>query len=169
MKGSWLLAGIMFGSACRMIPPAPPVPVQGTLDDLRVLSGEWSGSYWSKVTGRHGTIRFSLPEHATTGLGEVEITFSPSLRLLRAASATDELQPKPSTVIDIRLLRVEGSRVRGTMAPYWDPDCDCRARTVFEGKISGDRITGTFSTQRASSDRRILTGQWQAIRGGGKS
>jgi hypothetical protein len=94
MKGSWLLAGIMFGSACRMIPPAPPVPVQGTLDDLRVLSGEWSGSYWSKVTGRHGTIRFSLPAHATTGLGEVEITFSPSLRLLRAASATG---PEPRT------------------------------------------------------------------------
>jgi hypothetical protein len=166
-KGFLFLAGIMSGSACRMIPPAPPVPVQGTLDDLRVLSGEWSGRYWSKATGRHGILRFSLPEHATTGSGEVEITFSPSLRLLQGAPATDELLPKTTTVIDIKLVRVEGSRVWGTMAPYWDPDCDCRARTVFEGEIVGNRITGTFSTQRASADRRILTGQWLAIRAGG--
>jgi hypothetical protein len=169
MKGLLFLAGILVVSSCRMIPPAPPVPVQGTVDDLRVLSGEWTGRYWSQATGRHGTIRFSLPEHADTGFGEVEITFSPSLRLLRDASATDGLTPKPSTVIDIRLVRVEGSRVRGTMAPYWDPDCDCRVRTVFEGVIAGDRVTGTFNTQRASSDRRILTGKWQAIREGAKS
>jgi hypothetical protein len=151
-----------------MIPAPPPVPVQGTHEDVMVLSGEWSGRYSSQATGRHGTIRFSLPEHASTGHGEVEITFSPSVRLIRNAAAEDELEPKPCTVIDITLVRVEGGRVRGTMAPYWDPDCDCRARTVFEGKISGDRITGTFSTQRASSDRRILTGEWQATRTGGK-
>jgi hypothetical protein len=167
MNGLLLLAGIMFGSACRVIPPAPPVPVEGALEDLRVLSGEWSGRYWSEATGRHGTLRFSLAEHATTGFGEVEITFSPTLRLLHEASAPDELEPKPSTVIDITVVRVEGSRVRGTMAPYWDPDCDCRARTVFEGAIVGDRISGTFSTRRAASDRRILTGKWQAIREGG--
>jgi hypothetical protein len=144
------------------------VPVQGTQEEVRALSGEWAGRYWSKATGRHGTIRFSLPERADTGYGEVEITFSPSLHLLREATAKDEVEPKPCTVIDIMLVRVEGGRVRGTMAPYWDPDCDCRARTAFEGKISGDRISGTFSMQRASSDRRILTGEWQTIREGGK-
>ena len=168
MKRLLLLAGIIAGTSCRVIPPPPPVPVQGRPDDVEVLSGEWSGRYWSKATGRHGTIRFSLPEHANTGSGEVEMTFSPSLHLLRDVSATDELDPQPSTVIDITLVRVEGGRVRGTMAPYWDPDCDCRARTVFEGKIVGDRITGTFSTQRASSDRKILTGEGQATREGGK-
>jgi hypothetical protein len=168
MKGLLILAGIIGGTSCRMIPPPPPVPVQGTHDDVMVLSGEWSGRYWGNTTGRHGTIIFSLPEHADTGFGEVEITFSPSLRLLRDTAAKGELESQPCTVIDIRLVRVEGDRVRGTMAPYWDPDCDCRARTVFEGKIEGDRITGTFSTQRASSDRRILTGEWEAIRERGK-
>jgi hypothetical protein len=147
----------------------PQCPFQGTQEEVKALSGEWAGRYWSKAIGRHGTIRFNLPEQADTGFGEVEITFSAALRLLQHSSAKDELEPKPTTVIDITLVRVEGTRVRGIMAAYWDPDCDCRARTVFEGKMSGDRITGTFSTERASSDRWILTGQWQAIREGGKS
>lgn len=63
MKRSLLLTGIIAVASCRMTPPSPPVPVQGTHDDLMALSGEWSGRYWSKATGRHGTIRFSLPEH----------------------------------------------------------------------------------------------------------
>src|SRR5215218_4146148 len=98
--------------ACRMTPPAAAVPVQGTHDDVTVLSGNWSGRYWSKTIGRHGIIRFSLPEHADTGYGEVEITFSPSLRLQRESKdegeAEDELEPKPCTVLDITLVRVEG-------------------------------------------------------------
>jgi hypothetical protein len=166
------LAGVMAIASCRLAPPPAPVPVQGSQEELTAISGEWAGRYWSKVTGRHGTIQFRLPEHADTGFGEVEITFSPSLELARAASAVDDskrraaedLDPGPCTVIDITLVRVEGDRVRGVMAPYWDPDCDCRTQTVFEGRISGNRITGTFSSQRASSDRRVLTGKWQAER-----
>jgi len=172
MKGSLFLAGIMAVTSCRIIPPPPPVPVQGAHDDVMVLWGEWSGRYWSKATGRHGIIRFRLPEHADTGFGEVEISFSPSLSLAQDASAADalkrqseeELAPGTCTVIDITLVRVESRRVRGTMAPYWDPDCNCRTRTVFEGKISGNRITGTFSSRRELSDRRILTGQWRVDR-----
>jgi hypothetical protein len=151
--------------SCRVIPQASPVPVQGAREAVQTLSGDWTGRYWSQETGRHGIIRFALPEQADTGYGEVEITFSPSLHLLRATADTDEIaQPKPSTTIDIRVVRVENDRVQGTIAPYWDPDCDCRARTVFEGKLSGNRITGSFSTRRESADRRTLAGKWQAER-----
>jgi hypothetical protein len=150
--------------SCHMPNPGTPVPVEGTRESVRALSGKWSGRYWSEAIGRHGTIRFTLPEQADTGYGEVEITFSPALHLLREASAKDELQAKPCTAIDIRLVRIEGGRIRGTMAPYWDPDCDCRATTVFEGQLSDEGIAGTFSTRRASADRRILTGKWQASR-----
>jgi hypothetical protein len=170
----WPLALIPLGTiaSCRVTAPAAPVPVQGTEQEVRALSGQWVGRYSSKATGRRGTIRFNLPERADTGFGEVEITFSPALHLLKdlqETSAKDEPQRTPCTVVDIRVVRVEGGRVRGTMAPYWDPDCDCQARTVFEGKIAGRRITGTFSTERASTDRRILTGKWEATREGGKS
>ena len=162
----------MVATSCRPTPPASPVPVEGSQDQLSAVSGDWAGRYWSKATGRHGIIKFRLPEHAVTGFGEVEITFSPSIRLARDASAadglkrhpTDDLEPSPCTVIALELVRVEQNQVRGTMAPYWDPDCDCRAQTVFEGKISGDEITGTFSSRRESSDRRVLTGHWRVER-----
>jgi hypothetical protein len=147
------------------------VPVEGSPGQLSAISGDWGGRYWSKATGRHGIIRFSLAENADTAFGEVEITFSPSLKAARNASAADgdkshptDLEPDVCTTIALTLVRVEQNLVRGTMAPYWDPDCDCRAQTVFEGKISGNIIAGTFSSRRASTDRRLLTGQWRVER-----
>jgi hypothetical protein len=146
-----------------LAPAASPVPVQGVNTEVSALAGEWEGRYWSKDTGRHGNIRFNLPEQADTGHGEVEITFSPALRMLQALDENQD-EPKPCTILDITLIQVEGGRVRGTMAPYWDPDCDCRAQTLFEGKLSGNRISGTFVTRRASTDRRLLTGEWETQR-----
>ena len=163
---------IAAAASCQPMHTAAPVPVQGSPDQLSAVSGEWAGRYWSKATGRHGVIRFSLAENADTAFGEVEITFSPALRAARNASAadgqenhpTDALEPDVCTTIALTLVRVEQTQVRGTMAPYWDPDCDCRAQTVFEGKISGNIIAGTFSSRRESSDRRLLTGQWRVER-----
>ncbi|HJR17722.1 MAG TPA: hypothetical protein VJ808_12770 [Gemmatimonadales bacterium] len=171
IRNLFLLAGVLGAGACRMAPASAPVPVQGAEEDVSAFSGEWGGRYRSKATGRHGTIRFTLPEHADTGFGEVEITFSPSLHLARDASSNDlpteqpnELLPQPCTVIGITVVRIEDDQVRGTMAPYWDPDCDCRAYTVFEGKLARDRITGTFSSRREASDRSVVTGDWRAER-----
>src|SRR5918994_622716 len=162
---SWCMAPLLaLVSASCLTPASAPVPVQGSPDAMAVMSGEWSGRYWSKDTGRHGLISFVLPERGDSGYGEVEITFSPTLHLLQEATAENELDGKTCTHIDISVVRVEGAGVRGTMVPYWDPDCDCRATTEFEGKVTGDRITGTFTTRRASSDRRVLLGQWEATR-----
>jgi hypothetical protein len=144
------------------------VPVQGAEEEKSAFAGVWTGSYWSRAAGRHGTIRFTLPEHADTGYGEVEITFSPSLHLGREAAAADypkahpeELQPGGSTTIGITMVRIQRDRVQGTMAPYWDPDCECRAQTVFEGKLDATGIAGSFTIRREPADRRILTGEWR--------
>lgn len=170
MKASWPWAALIAATACRMEPSPPPVPVEGTDEAVAAFAGEWAGDYWSKAPGRHGSIRFSLAEHADTGYGEVEITFSPSLHLSREGAAvdpktpSDELPPPPCTVIGIAVVRIEDRLVRGTTVPYWDPDCDCRAQTVFEGKLARHRITGTFSTRRDSADRPVLSGEWRADR-----
>ena len=169
----FLMAGLMTLASCQMTPAPAPVPVHATDQERSAIAGEWTGQYWSQDTGRRGIIRFAMPEHADSGYGEVEITFSPALALASNAAAADliksdlgdeESAPKPCTVLNIQVVRVEHDQVRGTIAPYWDPDCDCRARTVFEGKVAGNRITGTFTSQRASDDRRVITGQWHVDR-----
>jgi len=156
---------------CHLPSTSSPVPVQGSGAERRQVSGDWAGRYWSEATGRHGTIRFSLGQQADTGFGEVDMTFSPALRLAQEAAEPngpkqthDVPAPNPSTTIDISIVQVEANQIRGTMAPYWDPDCNCRARTVFEGTVSGNRVTGTFTSRRESSDRRLLTGKWVAER-----
>jgi hypothetical protein len=168
-----LFVGIILAGACRMTPAPPAVPVQGGDEEISAFSGEWVGRYSSKATGRHGIIRFNLPEHADTGYGEVEITFSPALLLSRTAADVDLRAgahyeaPEPCTAIAITVVRIEDDLVRGTMAPYWDPDCDCRAYTVFEGKLKGDSIIGTFSTRRESSRTPSVTGTWRVERSAG--
>jgi len=161
--GSWLYLFLASTVSCGIGAPPPPVPVQEARQEVSAVAGEWDGRYWSKDTGRHGTIRFMLPERADTGFGEVEITFSPSLHLLFEDTEENRNEPKPSTILDIRVVRVEGQRVQGTMVPYWDPDCNCRASTVFDGKLAGDRISGTFTSRRTASQS-LVTGEWQAVR-----
>ena len=91
------------------------------------------------------------------------MTFSPALRLY-GESGKEPLSRGQCTTLDIALVRVAEDAVRGTLAPYWDPDCDCRTRTTFEGKVMGDSIPGTFSSRRESADMPILTGRWFAVR-----
>ena len=170
LKPLGLFAGIIVAGACRMTPAPPAVPVQGGDEEISAFSGDWVGRYSSKATGRRGSIRFNLPEHADTGYGEVEITFSPSLHLNRETQSADprsspeELSPQPCSTIGITVIRFEHDSVRGTIAPYWDPDCECRTQTLFEGGIRGDTIEGTFNSRRDSNDRRILTGHWRVER-----
>lgn len=172
MQRSLVLIGLGVAlAACPMAPAPSPVPVQGSQDDVSAFAGDWTGRYWCKATGRHGLIRFTLPERTDTGYGEVEITFSPSLYLSQEAASADypkadveELRPQVPVIIGITVVRIEHDRVRGTMAPYWDPDCDCRAQTVFEGKLGLQQITGNFSIRRERAEQQVLHGQWRVER-----
>ena len=51
-----MLAGL---TTCTPTPP-PPVPLAGTARDVAALAGRWEGSYSSAVTGRSGSISFTL-------------------------------------------------------------------------------------------------------------
>jgi len=129
----WLGIGALL-AACHAGPQAAPVPLEGTPGDLSILTGTWVGSYRSEATGRHGAVTFRLRAGEDTARGEVEMTFSPALALYGDAREPD--QP-PShdfcRTLDIAIVRVQGTQIRGTLASYWDPDCGCRTHTVFEG------------------------------------
>jgi hypothetical protein len=157
-----LLVAVALG--CGVQPRAGPVPLEGTRARMDSLSGKWDGTYRTSDGSRHGVIRFSLRPGADTAYGEVEITFSRALRLY-GDPPEEELPRSPCRVINISLVRLEAGTIRGALAPYWDPDCECRAVTVFEGKLSApDRVEGTFTSRQAPDAPVRLSGRWAAER-----
>lgn len=157
------LLGLVAGASCHAPPRGAPVPIQGPQADLSALAGTWAGRYRSEATGRHGAVTLRLRAGADTAYGAVEMTFSRALRLYGDDGGDPALRREPCTAIDIEFVRIEGSKLRGTLAPYWDPDCDCRARTVFEGELVGNHIAGTF-TSRRDADTAAVRGSWFADR-----
>src|SRR6187397_1846481 len=133
---------------CHPVSQGGPVPVEGSQEEISAMAGEWAGEYWTKDAGRHGVIRVVMPQRAHTGFREGEITFSPALAAAAAASSADpkahagedRLDPDPCPFLSIKVVRIEKNAVRGTLDPYWDPDCECRTQTVFEGKVTGNRM-----------------------------
>ena len=161
MRPTILLLGL--AAACASRPASAPVPVEEPRAELDALAGEWTGEYWTADSGRHGTVRFRLGSGVDTAYGEVEMTFSRALRLY-GDSSEEDLPRYPCTVIAIEMVRLEGAKVRGTLAPYWDPDCDCRTLTVFEGVLAGDRVSGSFTSGAGPDTPPRLTGRWFAQR-----
>jgi hypothetical protein len=157
---------LMLAAACRTAPQAAPVPLQGSASDLAPLAGTWEGRYRADPAGRRGTIAFRLRAGADTARGQVEMTFWPSQRLYGPERSAEDLPtpPPPCTTIDIAFVRIQASRIRGTIAPYWDPDCDCRVTTVFEGELVKDRIDGVFTTSRRGKAAPEITGRWFVTR-----
>lgn len=160
------MAWLLLAAGCHAAPQQAPVPIQGNRGDIDALTGVWEGRYWAESGGRHGEIVFRLGAGADTARGQVEMTFSPSLWLYRPETSAQAVPepPGPCTTIDIAVVRVQGSRVRGTLAPYWDPDCDCHVTSVFEGDLLDDRIEGVFTTHRSGAVNPELSGRWVVTR-----
>lgn len=153
-----LLAAV-FG--CR--PSAPSaIPIAAERSELSDLAGTWSGEYTSPTTGRSGTIRLTIHPGTDTAFGDVVMIPRRSMR------GPDQPAGEPGTVtypnpqsLEIRFVRVSGSRVSGLMAPYTDPDCSCVVTTTFTGEHAGNRISGTFRTVGRGAD---ATGTWWVTR-----
>ncbi|HUF35411.1 MAG TPA: hypothetical protein VMN37_05640 [Gemmatimonadales bacterium] len=157
-------AALLAMAGCRTPPVEAPVPVEGSELDLAALAGTWSGSYHADGGSGHETIVFDLVAGADTARGQVEMTFAPALALYGEGAEKHELARRPCTAIDIAVVRVEGRTVRGTLAPYWNPACDCRMVSVFEGELAGDAMAGTFSTRHESGGAPLSTGRWRVDR-----
>lgn len=151
-----LIAALILLGACT--PPATPFPVLG---ERGPLAGEWEGSFQSPQTGRSGTILFHFGAGSDSASGTVLMTpFRDS---------------NPSAVVDVgtsramsRALRITyvwcgGSEVTGRLDPYDDPRTGERIYTMFEGKMTGDTLTGSFSTLYPDRGR-LLEGTWSVRR-----
>jgi hypothetical protein len=119
------------------------VEVKGKETETAKLAGEWEGSYEGKESGRTGTVKFSLQLGMHTAEGEVFMG--------------------GETPLKVQFIEVEGGQIQGTIAPYTDPNCDCQVETSFLGIISGDSISGQFSTKIGATGQ-IQTGSWEVAR-----
>ena len=155
---------LVLALGCGFQARPAPVPVEGSQPQLDSLSGNWSGTYRATGASRHGVLRFSLRPGADTAYGEVEMTFSRTQRLY--GDPPEESMPRtPCRVLDIALVRMDEGSVRGSLAPYWDPDCQCQAVAFFAGRLTrSGQVEGTFSSHRAPDGPALLSGHWVAER-----
>ena len=166
---------LMFGAALLGLAACgvrnPPVAVAGPRSEVASLAGDWDGSYASPVTGRTGTIAFTLTTGGDSAFGAV--TMIPNgLRqpLAPWRGQNSPGGPLPSAeLLTIRFVRVAAGRVSGSLTPYADPETGAAAHTRFEGMLVGDTVAGTFTTRFESDRPTGPTGTWRVVRRGGGS
>ncbi len=143
--------------SCAYQPPA--VPISGDPASIAALVGEWSGSYAGRESGRSGRIFFRLASDADSAYGDV--LMAPQGLEHAVAEGRDPTSPPP--LLPIRFVRAEGEVIYGQLAEYHDPECGCRLKTTYTGRIAGDEIKGTFTTLHIDTGVRH-GGTWQVIR-----
>lgn len=161
-----LLAAVIVGAGCSSAPP-PPIPVTGTPNAVAGLAGSWTGDYRLSDGTRRGVITFSLDPGDSVAAGSV--IMSPSGASPGTTDAAGRVVPgaHPQTEpLAVRFIEVQNGILRGRLDPYIDPDCVCPVETVFEGRLNGDRIEGTFVI-RNTVEGTTRAGLWSVARRSG--
>lgn len=141
-----------------------PVPITGDPADIGALEGEWAGAYHSyEPSGRSGTLYFRLTAGQDTARGDVLMHVAG-----RETAGTIPAHDPWSAVAESRILtitfvRAVGSTIYGLLDPYPDPVCGCDLRTTFTGRIKGNLIEGTYTSEHLSGADRT-TGRWRVLR-----
>jgi len=163
LRHTSLAASALIAAACAA--NQPPVPLVGRSADVAVLAGEWVGEYSSTESGRSGSISFTLRAATDSAFGDVIMIpagWGRPLAPFRGEVAGGQAQRPTSEVLSINFVRVEPGRVNGTLAPYADPQTGARLLTTFVGELSGNTITGTYTTRLTSGETQ--TGRWTVQR-----
>ena len=160
---------MMIGAQAACAANPAPVPLEGSRDDLAALEGEWRGEY--ETTGarvRYGSILFRLSAGGDSARGDVLMIahaerMPPSV--LRDGGDPWSLSERPahSRLLPITFVRARGDAVMGALDPYADPTCGCTLRTTFTGRISGDVVDGTFTSQHSGTGE-MTGGRWRVTR-----
>jgi hypothetical protein len=156
------LAVALTAAACTYDPPV--VPLDARPADVERLAGRWTGGYDGETSGRSGSIEFILVAGQDHAHGDVVMI---PLGAHHAYQSWREMGPvreaDMSQELTIRFVAVDNGEITGELAPYRDPDCDCRALTRFRGRLRGDLIEGSFVTYTARAAR-PAHGTWKVGR-----
>jgi len=140
-----------------------PVQVFGASEDLTPLTGEWSGTYDSKATGRSGSITFHLTADPKGAHGDV---FMVPKRQVVHDQADRQYVPMAASanVLSIEFVRIASGEITGKIATYPDPEvAGATLETHFTGHLGGEWIEGTFVTYSVRSVA-PLRGTWRVHR-----
>jgi len=163
LRNASLAACTLLFAACAANQPS--VPLVGRSADVAALAGEWTGEYSSTESGRSGSISFTLRAASDSAFGDVVMIpagWGRPLAPWRGENNPSAAQRPMSEVLTINFVRVEQSRVNGTLAPYADPQTGVRLLTTFSGALSGNTISGTYTTRLPSGETQ--TGRWSVQR-----
>jgi hypothetical protein len=156
-----LVVAVAVSASCATIPA--PIPVSGTTPGLTALSGRWSGDYWSPMTGRHGSIEFTLAVDADTAFGEVLMVPRHRSRNRQSDEVAVSSAPPSPRPLNIRFVRATSDSVSGMLAPYEDPECGCLLITRFVGRFAGGSIEGRYETLNTRT-LETTSGTWNVHR-----
>lgn len=154
----------VLGAGCASTQAS--VPMVGREGEVHALAGQWAGEYSSAESGRSGSISFTLRASDDSAFGDVIMIPTGAagpLRPWRTGNAPPPTAGASPEVLTIRFVRVEGSRVSGTLAPYADPVSGTQLFTTFSGTLNGDSIEGTYVTRLPSGEAQ--SGRWSVKRG----
>jgi hypothetical protein len=143
----WVLVAVAFSGCASSAPRAVPVYCENG-EKIGLLVGTWSGEYVNTATFRVGGIEFSLEPEKDTAYGMVIMyqrrTYVKSLT--KDYPFVQAIESVPAQTLGIKFVYVSGDSVRGTLDPYYDPECDCLVSTTFHGAFLDDCIEGTFTS-----------------------
>lgn len=140
---------------------AAPVRVEGSPKTLAAVAGTWEGEYSGGPKGRSGKIRFTFAPEGQEARGEVWMMPAGEKGQGETAAPKGEATvPSSPRLLRIQVVEVSDRRVKGRLEPYWDPNCDCEAKTTFEGRIEGDVIEGSFFASTSNTP----AGRWRVSR-----
>jgi hypothetical protein len=156
---------LLLGAGCG--PAMRPVTFDAAPADWERLAGEWRGEYTMAGHDRHGLISFRLTAGAREAAGDV-LMIPDRFAWPYHGMPPREMPPAPppqaeSQLLTIHFVSASRGELVGNMAPYWDPDRDCRAFASFTGSVDGDAIAGSFISV-CEDGVRTLKGRWRVER-----
>lgn len=159
--GTMITASLLAG--CASTPQ--PIPLSGAPADLQALEGEWIGEYHSyNPSGRSGTILFRLDAGQDTARGDVLMHIAGRETADVIPFTTDPwANVAEDEILTVTFVRAAGGTVYGRLDPYNDPVCGCEIRTTFTGRITGNLVEGTYTSEHVNGADRN-TGRWRVVR-----
>ena len=136
-----LMLAVAFVAACGA--SQKEIAVQGSDLDLARIAGDWDGQYKGTESGRSGQVSFSLQVGSHVAEGQVVMN--------------------GATPLKVEFVKIKQDQVKGTIAPYTDPTCNCQVETTFIGDLSDNVINGSFET-KVSANGQTQTGTWSVSR-----